>query len=164
MLTLLLLFGRWLVAALLMSQGRAECGQQVLCTSNEASMTPAQQQAAPAIRFRIVSIVHVMLSCALKSQALMISVWVVMMVLVLEGACKQVKQIQLSHPASVLCAVLLQVLPGEESPEVVPLWRWNGKYSSSRDSMPAGSDGWQGESELLGRHEFVQKSAPLIAL
>jgi hypothetical protein len=28
---------------------------------------------------------------------------------------------------------------------VVPLWRWNGKYSSSRDSMPAGSDGWQGE-------------------
>eukprot|EP00882_Tetradesmus_deserticola_P007827 GHRQ01008239.1.p1 GENE.GHRQ01008239.1~~GHRQ01008239.1.p1 ORF type:complete len:474 (+),score=250.32 GHRQ01008239.1:231-1652(+) len=36
----------------------------------------------------------------------------------------------------------MQVLPGEEPAEVVPLWRWNGRYSSTRDSMPAGSDDW----------------------
>ncbi|KAF6256044.1 oxysterol binding protein [Scenedesmus sp. NREL 46B-D3] len=37
----------------------------------------------------------------------------------------------------------MQVLPGEEPAEVVPLWRWNGKYSSARDGMPAGSDDWR---------------------
>ncbi|WIA39040.1 hypothetical protein OEZ86_005186 [Tetradesmus obliquus] len=37
----------------------------------------------------------------------------------------------------------MQILDGEEPADVVPLWRWNGKYSSTRDSMPAGSDGWQ---------------------
>jgi hypothetical protein len=57
---------------------------------------------------------------------------------------------------------LLQVLPGEESPEVVPLWRWNGKYSSSRDAMPAGSDGWQGEGE--GVVPLAQAGVCILAL
>lgn len=40
----------------------------------------------------------------------------------------------------------MQVLPGEEPADVVPLWRWNGKYSEQlRNSMPIGSDNWQGE-------------------
>lgn len=51
------------------------------------------------------------------------------------------------RPACVLL-LLLQILDGEEPADVVPLWRWNGKYSSMRDSMPAGSDGWPGERRV----------------
>jgi hypothetical protein len=36
------------------------------------------------------------------------------------------------------------VLPGEEPADVVPLWRWGGRYTSDvRDGMPAGEDGWR---------------------
>ena len=39
----------------------------------------------------------------------------------------------------------MQILPGEETAEVVPLWRWNGKYTVAvRDSTPAGDHGWKG--------------------
>lgn len=39
----------------------------------------------------------------------------------------------------------MQILPGEEPADVVPLWRWNGKYTQHlRDSMPAGEENWQG--------------------
>eukprot|EP00878_Enallax_costatus_P012049 GHUV01012581.1.p1 GENE.GHUV01012581.1~~GHUV01012581.1.p1 ORF type:complete len:392 (+),score=137.95 GHUV01012581.1:531-1706(+) len=39
----------------------------------------------------------------------------------------------------------MQILPGEEPADVVPLWRWNGKYTVAvRDSMPAGDDDWEG--------------------
>eukprot|EP00775_Hariotina_reticulata_P003836 gene3836-4093_t len=44
----------------------------------------------------------------------------------------------------------MEVLPGEESAEAVPLWRWNGKYTQQcRNGMPAGTGGWQ--EEVLGK-------------
>ncbi|KAF8064627.1 ORP3B [Scenedesmus sp. PABB004] len=39
----------------------------------------------------------------------------------------------------------MQVLPGEEPADVVPLWRWNGRYTQTRDGMPAGEGSWQDE-------------------
>lgn len=42
------------------------------------------------------------------------------------------------------------VLPGEESEVAVPLWRWTGKYSETKqDAAPAASEEWQGEAAVL---------------
>lgn len=41
----------------------------------------------------------------------------------------------------------MQILPGEEPAEVVPLWCWKGSYTVAvRDSMPAGDADWKGEA------------------
>lgn len=41
----------------------------------------------------------------------------------------------------------MQILPGEEPADVVPLWRWKGSYTAAvRDSMPAGDADWKGEA------------------
>eukprot|EP00879_Flechtneria_rotunda_P011364 GHRR01011869.1.p1 GENE.GHRR01011869.1~~GHRR01011869.1.p1 ORF type:complete len:445 (+),score=178.41 GHRR01011869.1:119-1453(+) len=44
----------------------------------------------------------------------------------------------------------MQVLPGEEPADMVPLWRYNGKYSTEkRDDMPTSVSGWQ--DEVIGK-------------
>ncbi len=37
------------------------------------------------------------------------------------------------------------VLPGEETPEAVPLWAWNGKYTEAKQQAPAAeAQEWEG--------------------
>jgi hypothetical protein len=44
----------------------------------------------------------------------------------------------------------MQVLPGEESPEHVPLWRWGGEYGSQQQqSVEPATGNWRGERGLL---------------
>jgi hypothetical protein len=41
----------------------------------------------------------------------------------------------------------MEVLPGEETPEAVPLWAWNGKYSEAKQQPEVQE--WEGESSGL---------------
>jgi hypothetical protein len=39
----------------------------------------------------------------------------------------------------------MEILPGEETPEAVPLWAWNGKYTETKQQAPAAeAQEWEG--------------------
>lgn len=39
----------------------------------------------------------------------------------------------------------MEILPGEETPQAVPLWAWNGKYTETKQQAPAAEvQEWEG--------------------